>query len=286
MKQKLTFSGHETFYCRYLWLKKGYEFVKNSGSFRDELATVKLGVGKNMVTSIRYWMQAFGLIDNKGLLTQFAKMILDDKGFDPYLERIGSVWLLHYNLVKTNYASIYSIFFNRFRKEYIEFTYDQLLYSLIELCNENENKYSENTIRSDIDILIKNYKTPNSKKNLEEDYTSLLSDLNLITEVISNNSPVYKIENYFIEDLDANIILYSILNEYENNISVSINDLASNNIGNIFLLNREKLTKKIIEAKERYKKAIVYNDDAGASEMQIKDHTLDKYHILEDYYAS
>ncbi|RYG02779.1 MAG: DUF4007 family protein, partial [Chitinophagaceae bacterium] len=23
---KYTFSGHETFHCRHLWLKKGYEF--------------------------------------------------------------------------------------------------------------------------------------------------------------------------------------------------------------------------------------------------------------------
>lgn len=26
-ENKLTFTGHETFYCRYLWLKKGYDFL-------------------------------------------------------------------------------------------------------------------------------------------------------------------------------------------------------------------------------------------------------------------
>lgn len=53
---KPTFSGHETFQCRHLWLKKGYDFVKSGKAFSDEDAVVELGVGKNMVTAIRYWM--------------------------------------------------------------------------------------------------------------------------------------------------------------------------------------------------------------------------------------
>lgn len=27
IQNKLTFSGHDTFHCRHLWLKKGYDFV-------------------------------------------------------------------------------------------------------------------------------------------------------------------------------------------------------------------------------------------------------------------
>ena len=49
-EKRLVFSGHESFQCRNLWLKKGYDFIKNGNSFNDEDAVVKLGVGKNMVT--------------------------------------------------------------------------------------------------------------------------------------------------------------------------------------------------------------------------------------------
>jgi hypothetical protein len=59
IKEKFTFSGHDTFQCRHLWLKKGYDFVKNGKSFAAEDAGVEMGVGKNMVTSIRYWLRAF-----------------------------------------------------------------------------------------------------------------------------------------------------------------------------------------------------------------------------------
>lgn len=58
---RLLFQGHDTFLCRTSWLKKGYDFVQEAGGFNDADAVVRLGVGKNMVTSIRYWLRAFGL---------------------------------------------------------------------------------------------------------------------------------------------------------------------------------------------------------------------------------
>lgn len=69
---KYTFSGHESFQCRQLWLKKGYDFIINNGSFNDEDAVVKLGVGKNMVSSIRFWMKAFNLLTTDDQLTEIA----------------------------------------------------------------------------------------------------------------------------------------------------------------------------------------------------------------------
>jgi hypothetical protein len=50
-----SFSGHETFPFRYLWLKKGFDAVRdNPGAFTRPDATTTLGVGKNMVRSIRH----------------------------------------------------------------------------------------------------------------------------------------------------------------------------------------------------------------------------------------
>ena len=106
---KLTFSGHDTFHCRHLWLKKGYDFIKKGRKFTDDDAVVELGVGKNMVSSINFWMRAFGIIDKDGLLTDFANYILDDAGKDPYIEDEATLWLLHYQLITQNIASTYSL---------------------------------------------------------------------------------------------------------------------------------------------------------------------------------
>ena len=49
---KYTFSGHESFPCKTLWLKKGYDFVKKDLDFNAPEAVINLGVGKNMTASI------------------------------------------------------------------------------------------------------------------------------------------------------------------------------------------------------------------------------------------
>lgn len=96
---------HETFAPRYGWLKKGYDAVKaDSAIFKATDAIERLGVGKNMVSSIRFWCTAFHIIESSpegnGLMktTQLGERLLDDNGWDPYLEDIASLWLLHWQL--------------------------------------------------------------------------------------------------------------------------------------------------------------------------------------------
>ena len=58
-----SFSGHQTFPFRYTWLKKGVDAVtENPKIFSSENASVTLGVGKNMVNSIRHWCSVAGFI--------------------------------------------------------------------------------------------------------------------------------------------------------------------------------------------------------------------------------
>ena len=87
------FSGHETFKCKTHWLKRGYDFICNGCNFNDEDAVVRLGVGKNMVSSIKYWMKAFGFInpneivfsDNAGIKElQFRKEYSEKEVLDRY----------------------------------------------------------------------------------------------------------------------------------------------------------------------------------------------------------
>lgn len=102
MKDK--FSGHQTFAFRHGWLEKGVKFVTAHGVFSQDDAIVGLGVGKNMVESIRYWCQMTGVItvanqkDGTDQVTGFAHHLLDDAGWDPFLEDDASLWLLHWQL--------------------------------------------------------------------------------------------------------------------------------------------------------------------------------------------
>ena len=133
---KYTFSGHETFACRNLWLKKGYDYVISGKKFKDEDAVVRLGVGKNMVGAIRFWLKAFNILTPDDQITEFGQRLLSNDGWDPYLEDQGTLWLLHYQLVKTNYATIYNIIFGSFRREKTLFNKDSYI-SYLHKWNED-----------------------------------------------------------------------------------------------------------------------------------------------------
>src|SRR5262245_58497200 len=119
------FARHETFHPRYGWLKKGFDAaIADSEVFVNPEAHVTLGVGKNMVRAIRYWCHAFKLLDDGPAVqgratasrpTAFGQSLLGVGGFDPYLEDLGSLWLLHWQLLRHPcFATAwwYAFFFN------------------------------------------------------------------------------------------------------------------------------------------------------------------------------
>jgi hypothetical protein len=89
-----SFSGHETFVFRYGWLKKAYDAAReNAQVFGDDQAIVTLGVGKNMVRSIRHWALATGVLAEEPKTrgthlgaTPLADFLFGATGHDPYLE--------------------------------------------------------------------------------------------------------------------------------------------------------------------------------------------------------
>src|SRR5689334_14743600 len=91
-------SGHESFACRYTWLPKAVQCVSQDNRLlsRDTDAMVELGVGKNMVRSIRFWSLAAGVMQSRGRdgvfhLTDFGKALFGNRGFDPFLEDIKTL---------------------------------------------------------------------------------------------------------------------------------------------------------------------------------------------------
>ncbi len=293
--KKYTFSGHETFACRHLWLKKGYDYIVSGKSFRDEDAVVRLGVGKNMVGAIKYWMRAFNILAMDDQITNFGHRLLAEDGWDPYLEDQGTLWLLHYQLVKTSYASIYNIIFGSFRREKTLFNKDALI-AYLHKWNENAElgTLNDNTLTSDFSVFARMYSrfTESDGTNLEDLNSKFFSELNLlnINKVPSeqDNSKFedrYQLLEKDQTELPEHILLYGILDRFKDKISISIREIETelNSPFLIFCLTNKGLIQKIIEITESYKD-IIYNDQAGIKEIQFKQ-SLDPFQILNDYYA-
>lgn len=294
--KKFTFSGHDSFQCRHLWLKKGYEFVKKKKSFNDEDAVVELGVGKNMVNSIRFWMKAFNLLTTADELTDFAHKLLDDDGYDPYMEDEGTLWLLHYQLVKNGFASTYSIVFNELRKEKIEFTKDNFI-SYIKRKSETEKsfQFNQKTLHEDFSVLTKMYlRSDAQSKDREDSFSGLLTELSLLkcyqkkievekkTEVID----IYSIENSERTEIPDEIILYAILDNenFESSLNLNTIEQNTNSVGTVFAINKPGLQSKIENLTAKFP-SMVFNDQAGIKELQFKKKPT-AYSILDKYYAN
>ena len=108
---KYIFSGHESFPCRSLWLKKGFDYLSEDGNFNAPDAVVRLGVGKNMVAAIRFWLKAFGISKNDETTALGEYLFHRKDGKDRYLEDLATLWLLHYKLASSGEAALYLMIF-------------------------------------------------------------------------------------------------------------------------------------------------------------------------------
>ncbi len=284
--RKFTFSGHDSFQCRQLWLKKGYDYIQSQKSFNDEDAVVKLGVGKNMVSAIRYWMKAFNIIDNRDNPTEFGTKIFDDKGYDPFLEDDASLWLLHYQLIKTGLASTYTILFNEFRKEKILFNKDTFV-NYLKRKRESEPSltFNENTVADDFVVFVKMYQSSEGNKEVEDSFLGILSEIELLKTIGKGKDEQYQIENSEKDKLPEAVLLFTILDNPSYGDSIGLNTLEHdyNSPGSIFCLNRSGLTNKISEI-VHYNKQITFTDHAGIKELQFKKKP-NAYSILDSYYG-
>lgn len=291
---KFQFSGHDSFICKQFWLKKGYDFISHKGNFNEESSVIQLGVGKNMVTSISYWMKAFGIADQYNHTTEFGDYIFNERtGKDPYIESIGTLWLLHYHLVKTNKASLYNIFFNEFRRGKTEFTKDQFAKSVQKKIGQ-ETKVNSNTILADIAVFVRSYFSADiksAKTDIEDEFSNLLIDLELMKSYQAENAEGksvewYQIENAIRPDIPARIVFYAILENEQYGSSISFRELLTgyNSPGAVFALNEEGLYQKIEQITDLYKN-VVYKETAGIRELQIKGKP-DKRKILDEYYEN
>lgn len=286
-QQKLTFSGHESFQCRHLWLKKGYDFVNSEKSFNDEDAVVALGVGKNMVSSIRYWMKAFNILTVDDQLTDFSHKILSDNGYDPYIEDEATLWLLQYQLIKTGFASIYSIVFNELRRERLEFTKANFI-AFMRRKHEAEKlfTFNEKTLEEDFSVLTKMYlRSDSQSKDKEDSFSGLLTELDLMKCISKGKQDYFVIENSERPEIPDEIVLYAILDneKFEASINLTAIEMNPNSVGSVFAINRSGLLSKI-ESIAKNHKYIIYNDQAGIKELQFKKRPS-AMSILDKYYG-
>ena len=282
--KKYCFSGHESFPCKSLWLKKGYDFVAEGNDFNSPEAVIGLGVGKNMVASIRFWLKAFGITDNDEL-TEFGHYLFDDsKGKDKYLEDIGTLWLLHFNLLFLEEATLYKMFFCGLQKERTHFEREQVM-TYVKLRMVEAGKmtlFNANTVKKDIGVLLQNYTLPR-KAQSNEDFSSLLIDLDLVRQSSEGKAYYFNVDGK--RKVTKEVFLYGLLKlkEYEGDNTISFETIQEK-VGLIFCMQDYETIDMLKLLASDFNQYFTYSDVAGIKQVQfIK--TLDVKQVLDNYYG-
>ncbi|WP_438863887.1 DUF4007 family protein [Neptunicella sp.] len=301
------FSGHDTFPLRYGWLYKAVNHLNSNGKLQTskeeetQQAIIKLGVGKNMVNAIRYWAESAGLLDSKRKQSNIDYFTSSNgnylfnelSGKDPYLEHLGSIWLIHFWLCfNEDEMTAYRYFFNIFNGEYFE---KQVLLAHISddssKLSSGDASINESTIQKDIDTFLNSY----SKKHVtkvgdEEQFNSPLTELSLIQE---------SGKNYYLSslnsksDLPVQIFIYALLKFVQKEAKVSkVSKVNFKSLlldplspGRIFRLSEQGLGEQLDTAQNFSNGQISWIDSMGLRQVSVDESYLgQEQQVLDSYY--
>jgi len=293
------FARHETFHPRFGWLKKGFDkAIEYPDVFLNEAAPTILGVGKNMVRAIKYWCIAFKVLEevkDQGQVrrvapTVFGLKLLDNGGWDPYLEDPASLWLLHWHLLKPPcYVTAWHYFFNVFNKN--TFVADEVRAGLVEFKNNSfiNNHTLEASLMKDVTCILRMFCDHHNNKVIDEDsIDSPFTELGLIHNYGDSRRFIFNTGSK--RNLPSSIIVAACL-DYVDSIQESAKTIALSRLaydggspGLCFRLSESALA-DAIESVAMQSDVISISDTAGSIQMSFESEPkVISEKLLEDYY--
>jgi hypothetical protein len=280
---KPTFGGHEKFVCRNGWLKKGVDAViMNPDVFATDQALVDLGVGKNMVRSIRHWCLATSLCSEivtperkrKIQPTDLGHRLIHDNGWDPYFEDVGTLWLVHWLLTQNQErALVWQLIFSRFYD--VEFSKMQLHQFLIKSFEVLKVVTTPGTIDREIDCFIRTY-TPGRRATEsynEESFDCPLAELDLIRFIAQDD--VYRFNVGPKPSLPDPIFAYALLHYLETiaqqRRTVGVDECVYNpgSPGQLFRLDENSVVTRLVAVSRLTRYRLRLQETAGLHQLYI-----------------
>ncbi|MCE4935878.1 DUF4007 family protein [Aliivibrio fischeri] len=307
----LKFSGHQTFPIRYGWIYKIIHEVKENKSISSkeniEQQMASMGMGKNMVLSVRHWVRTLNLVtctDKKQqsyALTPLAQsLFVGNDAYDMYMDKIGTVWLLHWltQSVNAQQSELNTArwFFNYFNG--VRTNKEQLVKDITRSLGEK--KLTEATLNKDIDCLFQMYgvkRTVANKVN-EDSFTSPFTELGLIAQESGKD---YRSELSPQKTLPVEVFAYSVIDfmqkkqkdcngEIINTQTTLSFDALLTDVGSpgrVFRLSSSGLSDKLDQLETLTQGQIAWTDTQGLRQVQhhFQDlHTVEPGMFLQYYY--
>ena len=280
-KIKIRLQGHEKFVLREGWLNKGLKQVAvNPAVFLDKEAPDIFGIGNNMVKSLRYWLKAFGLTDEKtGELTNHGHLIYK---YDPYFESIFTLWILHSNIVKNSReATTWYLFFNKCEVD--ELDKEKIVQILIRELKKHigNSTFSEKSLRSDVDVLLSMYGKIKEITDPEDKNISPFAQLDLIKNIEGN----YSKKQPDRRKISEWVILFEIAERLTDRSYVSIDEISEGvgSITSIYQINSVTISEYLDRLDAM---GYVRVDRTAGLDMIYRVSDLSQEKVIEDFYQN
>lgn len=244
----MKFRGHETFFIRKGWLSKGLRGVKRDADLflsKEVNPMDALGIGSNMVKSLRYWLQAVGLTSEpprgrrKQTLTEFGQLVYEH---DRYIEEIGTLQLLHHHLISNvEMATAWYFFFNIFNMaEFSREDFVEAIQKWIAMQAKGET-VAARSLEDDFQCIINTYLPRNrldpTRSSPENNIDCPLGELGLI-DISGRDKRYYRKAMPPAADLHPCVLLAILSEQAGDREEIGLNELLSApcNIGRTFNL--------------------------------------------------
>ncbi|MDP9784874.1 DUF4007 family protein [Pseudomonas fluorescens] len=303
--QRPQFSGHETFPLRQLWLRKAYDAVayyRNLGLtapksvFSEDAAIARFGVGKNMVTSIRFWATACRVIEESegGFVpTQIADTLFDPQaGLDPFSEHTATTWLMHWFLASSpEKTTTWYYLFNHVVQQV--FKRESVVESLSAMITERNLKISGATLKRDVECCIRSYVPRLGGESPEEMSEPLLGELGLVQQ---NTKDSFEFRRGAKRSLPDGVFAYALLDYWErlgHSGSVMAFDRVAHDYGSpgrVFKLDEHSVADRLMALEDLSKGQLLWTEQAGIRQVTRQRDALSnikkaKENLLQAAYA-
>lgn len=293
-----SFSGHETFPFRYAWLPKAIDLLSSdSKGFRRDDALVTLGVGKNMVKSMRHWVLACGLAqeaDSRGNSlepTELATRLFGRRGWDPYLEDPGTLWLLHWELAtRPERATTWYWLFSHLPQH--RFTKDDLAHWLSRLIEEKQwSRITPASLKRDIDVCIRTYVPPKTSKTvqMEDTVDCPLVELGLLSELPGKGGFVLRRGEH--ASLPDSVFAFAVVSHLlrtrpgTNTVAIDAVAVEPGSPGRVFCLGEDAVLDRLDRLDALTGGSVRFDETAGLRQLLIRE-LPDPLELLAEYFEA
>ena len=287
---KYKYSGHGTFPCRYTWLPKAVVALKKQPHLFSDVdeAMVELGVGRQMVRAIRFWVEAAKVAKKNEKsnfeVTPLGDRVMGEGGFDPFLEDSQTLWLIHWNFSTHSENPIFAWDFLMNRWQEPEIIPSLVVKAFEKETVQRDKQRSKVTLKEHFDVFLHTYLPTRGTKGdiLEDNLDCPLIELELIRQVGERTTdgqngkrePVYAFNRDYKPQISQALFVFCLVdfwNTYhdrEGTLSFREVAFGHGSPGQVFKLPEQDIVGRLENIENSTNGAISFHESVNLSQIQ------------------